>query len=183
MKRHLIVPFALVFALVLLFSCVKDTDFTQTDDITITPVVELDLIFFNLNASDFFDTITSTPRLQVVDTTEIRFLDDSFLQDDLKRAEFLFNFTNGIPRTFQVDFQFLNEQNDTTYQTQTTVAEGTPENPIPTTFTETVAEEEVLNLTQANKVVVAVTIPSADAGLEGELNLQSKTTYFLEIKN
>ena len=169
--------------MIVLFSCVKDTDFNQAENIALTPVVELDLIFFNLAGGDFFDTITNTPRLQVVDTTEIRFLDDSFVQDDLKRAEFLFNFTNSIPRSFQVDFQFLNEMNEITYQTQTAVAEGTTQNPQGTTFTETIVEEDVMSLTQANKVVVAVTIPAADASLEGNLNLQSKTTYFLEIKN
>lgn len=164
-------------------SCVKDTDFSQADAIVLTPVVELDLIYFNLKAGDFFDTITGTPRLQVIDTTEIRFLDDTEIQDGLKRAEFLFNFTNSIPRSFEVDFQFLSEENDTTYMTQANVLQGTPQTPVVTTFVENVEGEEILELTQANKVVVVVTIPSSSENLEGELNLQSKTTYFLEIKD
>ena len=183
MKTNLWLPLAFVFCIGTLLSCVKDTDFDQADDIALTPVVELDLIFFTLTAPDFFDTITQTPRLTVVDTTEIRFLDDSGIQENLKRAEFLFSFTNSIPRSFEVDFQFLSEQNDTTYTTQTTVNQGTVASPEITLFTENVEGEEILQLTQANKVVVSVTIPSADQNLEGALNLQSKTTYFLEIKD
>lgn len=183
MNTNLWLPFAVVFCTATFFSCVKDTDFDQSEAIALTPVVELDLIYFTLTAPDFFDSISNTPRLMVVDTTEIRFLDDSGIQENLKRAEFLFNFKNSISRSFQVNFQFLSEQNDTTYTVQTTVHEGTVAAPETTRFTETVEGEEIVQLTQANKVVVTVTIPSADENLEGTLNLQSKITYFLEIKN
>lgn len=183
MKTNLWLLFAMILCLCTLLSCVKDTDFDQAGDIALTPVVELDLIFFTLTAPDFFDSISQTPRLRVVDTTEIRFLDDSGIQENLKRAEFLFSFTNSIPRSFEVDFQFLSAQNDTTYTTQTTVSQGTVATPETTLFTENVEGEEILQLTQANKVVISVTIPSADQNLEGVLNLQSKTTYFLEIKD
>ncbi|WP_115122883.1 hypothetical protein [Marinirhabdus gelatinilytica] len=177
------IPLFILIGAFLCLSCVKDTNFDDADNIVLTPVVELDLIYFNLNASDFFDTISNTPRLQIIDTTEIKFLDDAFVQEDLERAEFLFNFTNSIPRSFQVGFQFLNEQNDTTYTTQTNVLAGTALDTETTIFTEAVANEEIMDLTRANKVVVAVTIPSADAALEGMLNLKSKTTYFLEIED
>lgn len=183
MNTNLWLPFAVVFCTATFFSCVKDTDFDQSEAIALTPVVELDLIYFTLTAPDFFDSISNTPRLMVVDTTEIRFLDDSGIQENLKRAEFLFNFKNSISRSFQVNFQFLSEQNDTTYTVQTTVHEGAVAAPETTRFTETVEGEEIVQLTQANKVVVTVTIPSADENLEGTLNLQSKITYFLEIKN
>lgn len=183
MKLNPWLPFAVIFCLGTFLSCIKDTDFEQAEEIALTPVVELDLIFFTLTPLDFFDAATQTPRLTVVDTTEIKFLDDSGIQENLKRAEFLFSFTNSISRSFEVEFQFLSEQNDTTYTTQTTVNEGTVASPELTLFTENVEGEEILQLTQANKVVVSVTIPSADQNLDGELNLQSKTTYFLEIKD
>ena len=183
MKLNLWFPFSMILCFGTLFSCVKDTDFEQAEEIALTPVVELDLIFFTLTPIDFFNVSAQTPRLTVVDTTEIKFLDDSGIQENLKRAEFLFSFTNSIPRPFAVEFQFLSEQNDTTYTTQTTVNEGTVASPEITLFTENVEGEEILQLTQANKVVVSVTIPSTDQNLDGELNLQSKTTYFLEIKD
>ncbi len=182
MKKNLAVPFIVVFVSLLLMACVKDTDFDQADEIALTPVVELDLIYFNVEANDFFDTVTSTATLRLTDTTEIRFLDDEQIQESLKKAEFLFRFTNSISRDFAVDFQFLSEQNDTTYTTQTSVPAGTIQDPAtPPDFIEVVEGDDILRLTQASKVVVSVTIPSADASLEGALNLQSKTTYYLEF--
>lgn len=174
-------PFILMALIcILLTACVKDTDFDQAENIALTPVIELDLIYFDLDANSFYDSITATPILTVRDTTLIKFLDDSTLQESLKRAEFYFKFTNSIPRNFMVDFQFLSEFNDTTYVTQTQVASGTPTAPVISEFVENVEGEEVLQLTQSHKVVVSVTIPSASENLEGHLNLKSKTTYFLE---
>jgi hypothetical protein len=164
----------------MLTACIKDTDFDQAEDITLTPVIELDLIYFNLQANRFFDSINSNPVLTVTDTTEIRFLDDSSLQENLKRADFYFKFTNSIPRNFQVDFQFLSEANDTTYVAGTSVAEGVISAPVITEYTEIVEGEDILRLTKANKVVVSVTIDSSNENLEGNLNLKSKTTYYLE---
>lgn len=180
MNKTLSIPVFVVFVCLFITACIKDTDFDQAEDIALTPIVELDLIYFNIRASDFFDTITSNQILTVRDTTEIKFLDDSSLQESLKRAEFYFKFTNSIPRDFQVNFQFLSELNDTTYVTQTLVNQGTITTPVITEFVQNVEGEDILQLTKAHKVVVSVTIPSSDENLEGILNLKSKTTYFLE---
>lgn len=180
MNKTLSLSIFAVCACLFLISCIKDTDFDQTEDIALTPIVELDLIYFNLQADQFFDSINSNPILTVRDTTEIKFLDDTGLQESLKRAEFYFKFTNSIPRSFQVDFQFLSETNDTTYVTGTSIAEGAPTTPVITEFIENVEGDDILQITKANKVVVSVTITSSDENLEGTLNLKSKTTYFLE---
>src|SRR5690606_3878489 len=180
MNKTLSLSIFALFLSVFLISCIKDTDFDQAENIALTPIVELDLIYFNIQANQFFDSINSNPILTVRDTTEIRFLDDTGLQESLKRAEFYFKFTNSIPRSFQVDFQFLSETNDTTYVAGTSVAEGAPATPVITEFIENVEGESIVEITKANKVVVSVTIPSSDENLEGTLNLKSKTTHFLE---
>ena len=182
MKKNLLLPFLGVLTGLFLFSCVKDTDFNQAENITLTPIVELDLIYFNVEAGSFFDSVTNTSILTISDTTEIRFLDDSGVQESLVKADFLFNFTNSIPRTFEVSFQFLSEENEETYLAQTTVDAGTELAPVLTQFLETVEGEDITQLTMADKVVVSVTIPSSNAGLTGTLDLKSKTTYYLEIK-
>lgn len=182
MNKNLKLPFLGVIAAFIILGCVRDTDFDQATDVTLTPVVELDLIYFNLVASDFFDSISNTPRLTLIDTTEIRFLDDTEIQESLLRADFLFEFTNSIPREFSVGFQFLSEENEETYFTGTTVSQGTVASPVLTEFSETVEGQDIINLTMADKVVVSVEIPSADESLEGQLDLKSKTTYYLEIR-
>lgn len=181
MNTNLTIPFLGILSFLLLTACVKDTDFDQANDIILSPVVELDLIYFNLPAGDFYDTITATSRLTLRDTTELRFLNDEEIRTNLRRAEFYFEFTNSISREFLVDFQFLSLQNDTTYTAQTLVAQGTVVNPVITQFTENVEGAAIDDLTLASKVVVSVTIPSSNPTLVGDLNLQSKTTYYLEI--
>jgi len=183
MKKNLLIPAVGLFAGILLFSCIKDTNFDEAQNVTLTPVVELDLIYFNVEAGEFFDSINDASILTLRDTTEIRFLDDTEFQESLIRAEFQFNFTNSIPREFMVDFQFLSEENEVTFVTGTIVNAGTEQTPVFTQFIENVEGEEVLQLTQANKVVVSITITSSDPSLQGVLNLQSKTTYYLEIKD
>lgn len=183
MKKNLLMPTVGLLAVLLLFSCIKDTNFDEAQNIALTPVVELDLIYFNVDATEFFDSINNISILTLRDTTEIRFLDDTDFQESLIRTEFQFNFTNSIPREFMVDFQFLSEENEETYVIGTIVNQGTVQVPVFTQFIENVEGEEILQLTQANKVVVTITIPSSDASLRGILNLQSKTTYYLEIKD
>lgn len=181
MNKNLTIPFLGVLILFMVNACIKNTDFDQANDILLTPVVELDLIHFDLAANNFFDTITSNSILTVNDTTELRFLNDEEISTSLKRAEFFFKFTNSIQRDFQVVFQFLSEQNEITYVTQTNVAQGSVVNPVITEFIENVEGAAIDDLTMAFKVVVSVTIPSSNAMLEGNLNLQSKTTYYLEF--
>lgn len=181
MKKNLAIPFLGIFTFLIYSSCVKDTDFDQANDIFLTPVVELDLIYFDLAAEDFYDFNTSTPILTLRDTTELRFLDDEEISSNLNRADFYFKFTNSVPRDFLVDFQFLSGQNDTTYTTQTQVAQGTISNPVITEFEEIVDGGAINDLTLASKVVVSVTIPSSNANLTGNLILKSKTTYYLEF--
>lgn len=183
MKKNLLTLILGLLVSVLLFSCVRNTDFNQAEDVALTPIVELDLIHFDLDAGEFFDPLNGVPRLTVTDTTEIRFLDDTEIQESLLKAEFLFVFTNSIPRTFQSNFTFLSEAGDVTYATSSAVNEGSLADPVVTEFTEVVAGTEILDLTQANRVVVSVTIPSSDLSLQGSLNLKSKTTYYLEIKD
>lgn len=167
----------------LLFSCVRDTDFGQAEEVTLTPTVELNLIHFDLDAGEFFDTNTGLPRLSVSDTVEIRFLDDVETQESLVRADFEFEFTNSIPRTFDVDLVFTTDGGEPTYATTTTVAAGTPEAPVETVFVEVIEGNSIQQLTLANKMAMTLTIPSADPDLQGVLSLQSKTTYYLEIKD
>ena len=181
MKNNLkrLFPFAILFLSFL--SCIKDTDFDNAEAITLTPIVDLNLIHFDIGAEEFYDETTATPILTVRDTTEIRFLDDPEIQESLLRAEFYYKFTNSIPRDFLVDFQFLSEANDTAYVFQAFVDQGTLNNPVQSEHIDNVEGEEIIQLTLASKLVVSVTLSSSDENLEGNLNLQSKTTYYLEF--
>jgi len=172
---------SILLLLFLLISCVKDTDFDQTEDFLITPVVELNLIFFDLDASNFIDEGINNSMLIVRDTTVIDFLDDAEVQDAVKRIEFYFEFTNSIPRAFDINFDFLASNDDLNYSMNTTVAAGSSVMPVETIYVENIEGQEIEDLTKSNKVVVSASISSSDRDLEGTLRLRSKTTYFVEI--
>ena len=168
-------------AMLFFTACVKDTDFDQADDIVITPVVELDFIYFNLDNSDYFNPITGEQRLTVSDTTNLNFLDGTFVQEDLKRAEFLYIFENSAAIEFVTEFKFLSESNELKYEFAIPIPAGSLTAPLLFEHIENIENEGIIELTQARKVVVNVTVPTSIENIEGALNLQSKTTYFLEI--
>jgi len=171
-----------IFSLIIFFSaCVKDTDFNQANDIVVSPIVDLDLIYFDLPAITFFDTIASIPILTVSDTTDLPFLNDQDIVEKLKRVEFSFRATNSIQREFQVEFQFLTEENEISYSSQIPIDQGTVASPVVTEYIENVEGEALANLTMAGKVAVSVTIPSSNQNLDGTIKLESKATYYLEF--
>ncbi|EDM43799.1 hypothetical protein SCB49_09415 [unidentified eubacterium SCB49] len=178
MKMQTLLKFMTLF--LLLQGCVKDTDFDQVDEVVLTPEIELDLVYFNLDTTDFFDNTTDTPKLTVRDTTALEFLDSNDITGAINKIDLLFEFKNSIPRTFDVDIDFLRNNNDITYSKGITVAAGSVNGDIETRYIDEVIGDDLNSIENASKVVVSVTIPSADASLSGNLALQSKATYYIE---
>ena len=174
--------FFLLSSMLLYVSCFDGTDFDQANDVVVTPEIELDLIYFNLEASSFYNNATNTGVLVVEDTTDLDFLGGSDINDILKGADFFFKFTNSISRGFNVSFDFLSQDNVSRYLMQTTVAPGSENIPVVSYFVQSLDELQIKELTKAKKVLVTVTIPSSSQDLTGVLNLQSKTTYYLQIE-
>jgi hypothetical protein len=174
--------FILLTSILLFVSCFDGTDFDQTNEVVLTPEIELDLIYFNLKASNFYDYANNTEVLVVEDTTDLDFLGGSDINDIIKGADFYFEFTNTIARGFNVSFDFLNNDNVSKYLMQTTVSPGSENTPVVSYFVQSLDALQIKELTKANKVLVTVTIPSSSQDLSGVLNLQSKTTYYLQIE-
>ncbi|WP_443632465.1 hypothetical protein ABXT64_08300 [Candidatus Marifrigoribacter sp. Uisw_064] len=181
MNKPLYLLFWSALIMVCFTSCVKDTDFDQADDIVITPVLELDFIYFALDENDYFNPITGEQLLTVSDTTSLNFLDGTFVQEDLKRAEFLFRFENSVNLDFITEFRFLNDNNVLKYELVIDIPAGSTTAPLLLEHIENIEDQGIIDLTRASKVVVNVTVPTSIENIEGALNLQSKTTYFLEI--
>ena len=174
--------FILLTSILLFVSCFDGTDFDQTNEVVLTPEIELDLIYFNLEASNFYDYANNTEVLVVEDITDLDFLGGSDINDIIKGADFYFEFTNTIARGFNVSFDFLNNDNVSKYLMQTTVSPGSENTPVVSYFVQSLDALQIKELTKANKVLVTVTIPSSSQDLSGVLNLQSKTTYYLQIE-
>lgn len=180
MKIKLNLLFSLTFVMLLFSACIKDTDFDQTDDILVTPVLELDFLFYNLNSESFTDH--GVNNLIVSDTTNFDFLNDEFVVDNLIRAEFFFKYTNSFPVDFITEYRFLDENNELHYEVIIPVAAGTVAAPLITEHIENIEGDDIIALTNAEKVVVNIMASTPVDNLEGNLKLQSKTTYYLIIE-
>lgn len=181
MNKPIYLLFWSALMMVCFTSCVKDTDFDQADNILLTPVLELDFIHFTLDQSDYFNPNTGQQRLIVTDTSDLNFLNESFVREDLIRAEFLFKFENSAAIDFITEFRFLNDNNVLKYEIVIPIPAGSLTAPLLLEHIEDIQAQGINDLTRASKVVINVSIPSSIENIEGALNLQSKTTYFLEI--
>lgn len=181
MQKH--IALLIVTVCVLSYSCIKDTDFEQIDDFSLTPVVELNFLYFTLEIGDFQLSPVTGGTLTATDTTEVRFLDDTFAQENIVSAEFFFRVSNSFPLGLGADFVFLSEENEPFYEINFAVLPGENSSPTITEFTQSVSGSDLELLTQNNRVISTLTINTTDGNLEGVLNLQSKTTYFLEFSD
>tara|TARA_R110000850_G_scaffold16697_6_gene51849 strand:- start:41691 stop:42236 length:546 start_codon:yes stop_codon:yes gene_type:complete len=181
MPRTLLNSALLVAVVFTLLSCVKDTDFEQADDIALTPEAEVNFLYFTLTIDDFESQSISEEELAVIDTTEIRFLDDEFAIENITRADFFFKVTNTFPVGLDVNLRFLSEDNVPYYEINFPIALSENNSPEVTEFTQVVSMEEIEQLTQNDKVAVRINIESDNQDLDGSLNLQSKTTYYLQF--
>jgi len=173
-------PIIWVFLMSLfLSSCIKDTDFTQTEDIEVAPVIELDFLFFDLTSQNFTDL--GVANLTVSDTTNFEFLNSDFTSDNLERVEFFFKFSNSIPVDFITEFKFLNQDNVSQYEFSIPVDAGNGTTETITQYIENIDNQGIIDLTNAEKVVITFTASSSLENVAGTLNLQSKTTYYLKI--
>ncbi len=180
MKIKLNLLFSLGLIMLFFTACIKDTDLNQTDDILVTPIVELDFLLFNLNSESFTDF--GVNNLIVSDTTNFNFLNDEFTVDNLIRADIYFRYTNSLPVDFITEYKFLDEENGLHYEIISLVNAGSVTAPLITEHTEIVEGDGIVALTNAEKVVVNIMASSPVDNLEGTLNLQSKTTYYLRIE-
>ena len=180
MKLKLNLLFSISILMLLFTACIKDTDLDQTDDIVVTPTIELDFLFFNLDSENF--TEVGVNNLIVSDTTNFDFLNDEFTTDNLIKAEYLFKYTNSFSVGFITEYKFLSEDNEPQYEVIIPVGAGSLAAPLLLEHTETIEGEEIIYLTNASKVVVNVIASLPVDNLEGSLKLQSKTTYYLRIE-
>ncbi len=182
MKKKLNLLFLVALVFLPFIACVKDTDLDQTDDIVVSPVIELDFLFFTIDSESFENSNIGIGNLTVTDTTEFSFLNDDFSSDNLIRAEFYFKYTNGLPLNFITEYQFLDEDNELHYEIIIPVNAGSVDSPLITEHIENIEGDRIIDLKNSEKVVVNIIAPSSVDNLEGTLNLQSKTTYYLSIE-
>ena len=87
-SRFIKLLFSGLFTCLLFSSCVKDVDFGQAENIALEPDLEVDLLFYQLDETDFLDSETNAYTPVIRDTVRLEFLDDEYIQDGLMLRRF-----------------------------------------------------------------------------------------------
>lgn len=182
-----ILKFAFAFCVLqFMSSCVKDVDFEQADNLSVTPVLEASLIFFE-EAAPRFSTTTSGENVTIIDSTDVTIFNDDFVVDNLTRAEFLFETTNSIDRTFTTEIEFLDENDELLYLVEFIVPASEDNEPQTTIHEEIFIDETLIDLKTTTQLVLSLTMQETpdDIPLDndsiGLINIQSKGTFFINL--
>lgn len=166
--------------LLLNYSCVKDVDLDQYEEIILTPEAALDLIFFTITNDDF--TNTSGGEATAGDETRLDFLDDDYIQNDLVRADFNFRFTNTFQSPLTATIRFLSPSNAVQHTIVIPVPPGSAGDPSTVDYTETIFEDQIGKIRRSIKVSVEITRHDPIA-VDGSLQLESKGFYYFEFRS
>ncbi|MDA8731567.1 hypothetical protein N9M36_04495 [Flavobacteriaceae bacterium] len=97
-------------------SCSNNLNFDNIN-LEIEPEVTSPLVFFELDQRDFLDE--NDQEITVVsDITVFRIFDNTVLKDNLVELTLDFEIENGFDRSFLVDFVFLDEDENITYDVE-----------------------------------------------------------------
>mgnify|MGYP001577941784 FL=1 len=111
--RLKLIPLQIIICVAFLVSCSDNLNFDNTN-LEIEPEVTLPLVFFELDQRDFFDE--NDQEISVVsDITVFRILNNTVLKENLVELAIDFEIENGFNRSFLLDFVFLDEDENITY--------------------------------------------------------------------
>ena len=182
------VKYSIIFCVVgiILSACVSGVDFDQGEDFAISPILDASLIYFEEPASTFVDE-DGLEQTIVRDSVVIDAFSDQFVIDNLIKAEFLFEVTNSIDRSYQAQVDFLDEIDDIRHSFTFSVDASPTNTDILVEHLEVFENESLDALKQTIKLVITLTLmPSTDGSVldensPGRLIFKSKATFYLNI--
>lgn len=176
----------LVFITFFAVSCVKDVDFDQANDITLTPSYIVSLVNFKIPQTNLIDRVTGNEVLTITDESDIKILRTEEAQKYLEKLLLKVEIANTFNRDFIMTFNFLDDNDIATYK------------PIQLSVSaQDLAfkhEEEILVVSNSSflkttKVKATLQLqPSADGSVidtrkDDTFTLKSAATVFLRVKN
>lgn len=186
LKRKRITQSILWMAILLSVSCVKDVDFDQAENFTLTPVAAASIVYTSVEASRFsengieLETVTDT-------ISDIELFSDDFVLDHLVKAELIFESTNTINRTFGLQIDFLSESDEQLHTLSFDAAPSLTGDEVITTHTEVFedASLEALKMTK-NMVITLHLYPSTDGSIldensTGSIALKSRGNFYFNV--
>lgn len=165
--------------LLLHFSCVKDVDLDQYEEIVLSPEAAIDLIFFTVTNDDF--SSTSGGGTTARDETRLDFLDDDYIQNNLVRADFNFRFANTFQNQLTATIRLLSPSNSVQHTIVIPIPAGSSDQPVTVDYTETISQGQISRVRRSIKLSVEISSPDPILD-EGALQLESKGFYYFEFE-
>ncbi len=162
-------------------SCVKDVDISQSQQITLNPDVQLDLLIFDVNQDDFLDPQTNSLRSVIRDTVRLEFLDDDYVQQDLQQVELKYKYINTFSQAFYSKISFLSENDQVQYASEFFIGAGSPDSPAETEKTDLIPNSNINSIKRSIKMAVEIEVQPNNDPFEGELKFQSKGLFSFQF--
>lgn len=185
MIKQILKPTLFLFVLhVMCVSCTKEVDFNQINDLEINPVIESSLFYFDAVAGDF--VIGGSGEYSTGDFVIIDIFNNEFVNDNLVKAEFLFETVNSINRAYEVQVDFFDDFNPLPLHTFTfSTAASITNDDLTTQYLEVFEGNALTNLKQTTKLAFTLTMLSGtpiNSSTPGKIHLESKGTFYLNIE-
>jgi hypothetical protein len=177
------IAICLVFCLT---ACIKDVDFQQAEDLSISPTLELSIIHFEEPAGTFVDD-NGVELIAVTDSVYVDIFSDEFVVDNLIKADFQFEATNTINRAYRADVEFYNDDFEMQHNFSFSVPASPNNQEIVVEYVEVFEGPELEALKATTNLVLTFTLlPSNDGSIlqdssPGNLKLRSRASFYLEI--
>jgi len=161
--------------------CVKDQDFNQADEIVLTPEIETDLVYLQLTQDNFVNSSGEAEVSFVSQTTNLDFIRDSFIQNDLNRIDFTFDTANSFKQSFNTVVTFLDEAGEVTYEFSFFVPGSVTGEAVNSTYIESIVEDDLPLFKNAVSLQVSSSIILSGDSIVGTLDFKSKARLYFEF--
>lgn len=187
MLKELALNTILLLCITLSFNaCIKDVDFDQAENLSISPALEVSILHFEEPVNTFLDD-DGVEIITVKDSVNIGIFSDQFVVDNLIKADFLFEATNTINRAYEAEIEFYNDL----FELQHTINFGVSESPnnqdVVVEYVEIFEGMELEALKATTNLVLTLNLlPSMDGSTlnentPGDLILRSKASFYFNI--
>ena len=179
MRKRIGVKALMLLFVLLQVGCVRDIDLDQADEFATEQDVDLDLIYFTLDAQNFTDETGTIIKPVTTQETQVELFDDEFFQENLEELGLYVKIENTFSQEFITTLNFLDEDGNMTYSVQINVAGSTSDQPVTTVYDEVITGQDLDLIRSSISISIATEIIPDGDPVSGELNFQSKLRYHL----
>lgn len=170
----------LFIPLLFLFSCYSELDFDQAESIEIQPVVELDMLYFDIHKPNLIDN-QGNFRNVIQDTVDFGIFEDGKVRDGFLKAEITVGYSNTFLRNFYTEYFFIDENEQAVDEGNFNIPPADSQQPeISGEYTFIFDKQNNPEFVNFRKIVIRVTVaPDTFPVEEKELHVQTKGTFYI----